>query len=78
MLCEKCVYNEIGNSVGGPVKGYILIKECDECKAKREANNVIRAEQEKIRKAEAAKEALIQTRMREIAEKQLKDEGIIT
>jgi hypothetical protein len=75
MLCKKCVYNEIGNSVGGPVKGYALVKECDECKTKREADNTIRAEQEKIRKAEIDKETLIQARMREIAEKQLRNEG---
>jgi len=55
-----CEYKEAGHGVGDVV-GYILIQECDECKAKREASTLIekqrKDELEAIRLAEIAKEA---------------------
>lgn len=69
--CEK---QEVGYGING-VKGHIVTKECDECRVKREASNVIAEEQRKVREAEQAKNELIQAKMREMAEKELKKEG---
>lgn len=38
-----CDWKETENKAGGGVKGYILVSECDECKAKREADAFLSA-----------------------------------
>lgn len=40
MLCPNCEYREVGS---GTAKGYALVSECDECRAKREADAVLSA-----------------------------------
>ena len=42
MLCPNCTYQETGEGI---VKGYALISECAECKAKREADAIISAKE---------------------------------
>ena len=34
----NCLYNEVGEGTGN-VKGYELVTECNDCKARREADN---------------------------------------
>ena len=38
-MCE-CIFKEIENNANTNVKGYLLVSECDECKAKREINAI--------------------------------------
>lgn len=39
-----CLYEETENNANTEVKGYILVSECDICKAKREAANLAAVE----------------------------------
>ena len=69
--CEK---QEVGQGLG-TVKGYIVIVECDECKTKRESENIIKAEQDAEKKIESDREAKIQAKSREQAIAALQAEG---
>ncbi len=72
-MCN-CTKQEVGQG-SGTVKGFITVVECDECKARREADAIaseIRRAEEKVI---ADKEALIQAKTRELATKELIKEG---
>ena len=45
-MCE-CKFKEIKNDANTEVKGYILVSECDECKAKREADAIESAKKQR-------------------------------
>lgn len=62
MAC-KCEKKEVGQG-SGTVKGYITTVECDECKAKREADNAAR----ELKEAEA-KEPTLEERVKALEEK---------
>ena len=73
-----CEYKEVGNKVeGSSAKGYVLVSECDDCKAKREVDAIKaeerRIEEEKERKILAEKDRIL----REEAEQNLRDRGEI-
>lgn len=44
MLCPNCEYQEIGKGIA---KGYALVSECAECKAKREADAILSAKEQR-------------------------------
>jgi hypothetical protein len=69
MSCE-CVKVECGQGFGS-VKGYSVATLCPECKAKADADNIVRGVQEIKRKQEAEKEAKIQSKLRDMAEKEI-------
>jgi len=73
MAC-KCEKQEVGQG-SGTVKGYVTTVECDECKARREADNIARAIKDAESKVIADKEALIQAKIRETAITDLTAEG---
>ena len=75
MACT-CVKTEVGQG-SGSVKGYMVGTLCSECQARQDAENILREEQDLIRKAEAEKEALISSKSREIAVEELKAEGTL-
>ena len=45
-MCE-CKFKEIKNDVNTEVKGYVLVSECDECKAKREVDAIESAKRQR-------------------------------
>jgi prephenate dehydratase len=73
MAC-KCEKQEVGQGNGG-VKGFITTQECEECKSAREAANLIAEAQRTEQAVVAEKEALVQAKMRELAEKELVIDG---
>jgi hypothetical protein len=75
-LCKKCKYKEVGKGKYG-VKGFTLVKECDECKAKREANNIKESENLVKEKKILEAEELIQAKIRELAISELVKENKI-
>jgi hypothetical protein len=52
-----CEFSEVKNEANTDVKGYVLVSECDECKAKREGENEkLAIEEQAVAEAEAEKE----------------------
>lgn len=76
MACT-CVKEECGKG-SGTVKGYITTVECDECKARREAEALVSNARRVEENLRIEKEALIQAKLKEWAEGQLKTEGKLT
>lgn len=69
-----CIKQEVGKGSGG-VKGFITTQECEECRTKREEANVLASTKRLEQEALAEKEALIQAKIKAIAEAELKTEG---
>jgi len=61
MLCPNCEYKEVGS---GLVKGYALVSECDECRAKREADAVLSAKAQRKQEIIAELDVLDKKAMR--------------
>jgi len=73
--CE-CEMVELPNqAMNSKVKGYTEAKTCAVCQAINEANAITSAAGMAKMKADQEKEALIQAKMREMAEAELKSEG---
>lgn len=73
MAC-KCIKEQVGQG-SGTVKGWVTTVECAECKAQRELDSINNQIAEAENKLRAEKEALIQSKIRELAEAELKKEG---
>ena len=66
-----CEYEEIENKAKTKAKGYVLVKECSACAAKREASNIaFQAEEAKREKA-----IKIDKESKRLAEESLKSKG---
>ena len=75
-MCKDCVWVELPNKVkNSSVKSWSLKTECEACRIKREAQNVVMAEQQAIEDYEQCKADLIRDKANKIAIEELKKEG---
>ena len=59
----NCLYNEVGEGTGN-VKGYELVTECNDCKARREADNAAIAVEKQAQEEKELVEAVLRVQAR--------------